>query len=329
MRRSRTDCCFGSRRPACGAVFPDRRKQLSIEQSLAALEGAAHGIEALLEELRRWSGNRRVEPGDFTGWNLGARFYPVLYILTRMGEAEDWGKLYAASQYGSGRDYDRPEVNALANYCFQTKETNLWIGDRSPQDCFWKVEEKTEPRCARRAVDSRRSRSLEAATNCLDFLEARRRLLAEEANRRFDELLHGDTAVLGGSVAEPTAEIAVPVVIWGRRVSGCWVAADSEEAQVEAINDWVAGCSLPRGAVGFELAGEGTGAQLAMLDVAWPEGLQPGLSTPVAVLLNEPPEVLSDASASGYRCFTTREAFRAYVSAEVLGMEARVAVAAV
>ena len=44
-------------------------------------------------------------------------------------------------------------------------------------------------------------------------------------------------------------------------------------------------------ALGFELADEGTGAQLAMLDLAWPEGLQPGLSTPVAVLLNEPPEV--------------------------------------
>ena len=33
----------------------------------------------------------RVEPGHFTGWSLGARFYPVLYLLTRMGESRDWG----------------------------------------------------------------------------------------------------------------------------------------------------------------------------------------------------------------------------------------------
>ena len=33
----------------------------------------------------------RAEPGHFAGWSLGARFYPVLYLLTRMGEAKDWG----------------------------------------------------------------------------------------------------------------------------------------------------------------------------------------------------------------------------------------------
>ena len=65
-----------------------------------------------------------------------------------------------------------------------------------------------------------------------------------------------------------------------------------------------------------------------MIDLAWPEGLQAGLSAPVAVLLNEPPEVLSIASASGYQCFTTVEAFQAYVEAEILGMAAGVAASA-
>ena len=193
--------------------------ETALDQSLAALEGAAHGIDALLEELRRWSGNRRVEPGDFTGWSLGARFYPVLYMLTRMGEAEDWrkglplkrcllgkmnrpelhhifpkAKLYAASQHGCGRDYDRPEVNALANYCFQTKETNLWIGHRSPEDYFPQVEDKNPGALASQWIPD--DPDLWKLRNYLDFLEARRRLLAEEANRRFEELLHGDTAVL-------------------------------------------------------------------------------------------------------------------------------------
>jgi hypothetical protein len=34
--------------------------------------------------LRLWHGGLRVEPAHFTGWSLGARFYPVLYMLTRM-----------------------------------------------------------------------------------------------------------------------------------------------------------------------------------------------------------------------------------------------------
>ena len=326
--------------------------ETALDQSLAALEGSAHGIDALLAELRRWSGNRRVEPGDFSGWSLGARFYPVLYMLTRMGEAEDWGKglplkkcllgkmnrpelhhifpkakLYAAKQHGHERDYDRPEVNALANYCFQTKETNLWIGDRLPEDYFPEIEEKNAGALASQWIPD--DPSLWKLRNYMDFLEARRRLLAEEANRRFEELLHRDTAILEGTVAQPEAEVPVPVVIGAEAFAAPSVAADSEEAQIAAVNDWVEGCALPRGLVGFELADESTGAQLAMIDLAWPEGIQPGLSTPVAILLNEPSDVLSVASASGYRCFTTVEAFRAYVNAEVLGMEAEVAAPAV
>ena len=62
-----------------------------IDQDLAALEGADGGLDKLLEQLRLWHGGLRAEPGHFTGWSLGARFYPVLYLLTRMGEARDWG----------------------------------------------------------------------------------------------------------------------------------------------------------------------------------------------------------------------------------------------
>jgi hypothetical protein len=46
-------------------------------------------MDALLEQLRLWHEDLRVEPGHFTGWSLGARFYSVLYMLTRLGEASD------------------------------------------------------------------------------------------------------------------------------------------------------------------------------------------------------------------------------------------------
>ena len=42
--------------------------------------------------------------------------------------------------------YRRPEVNALANFCFQTKETNLKIRDRLPEEYLPKFEER-HPGC--------------------------------------------------------------------------------------------------------------------------------------------------------------------------------------
>ena len=62
-----------------------------VDQDLAALEGPKGGLDVLIEQLRLWRGSLRVEPDHFTGWSLGARFYPVLYMLTRMGDALDWG----------------------------------------------------------------------------------------------------------------------------------------------------------------------------------------------------------------------------------------------
>ena len=129
-----------------------------IDQDLAALEGPGGGLDKLLEQLRLWHGGLRVEPGHFTGWSLGARFYPVLYLLTRMGQACDWGTglplkasllgkmsrlevhhIFPKSQLYKWK-YKRPEVNALANFCFLTKDTNLDIRDRLPSAYFPEVE---------------------------------------------------------------------------------------------------------------------------------------------------------------------------------------------
>lgn len=130
-----------------------------IDQDLGALEGPDGGLDKLLEQLRLWHGGLRVEPGHFTGWSLGARFYPVLYLLTRMGQARDWGtglplkanllgkmnKLEVHHIFPKAklykRDFKRPEVNALGNFCFLTKDTNLDIRDRLPEVYFPQIEQ--------------------------------------------------------------------------------------------------------------------------------------------------------------------------------------------
>ena len=40
--------------------------------------------------LRRDRGDLEIKPVDFQGWSMGARFYPLLYMLTRVHQAQDW-----------------------------------------------------------------------------------------------------------------------------------------------------------------------------------------------------------------------------------------------
>ncbi|MCK7581639.1 MAG: hypothetical protein MZV65_42490 [Chromatiales bacterium] len=74
----------------CGDGSPARPNRSST-RIWPRSKATTAGLDRLLEQLRLWHGGLRAEPGHFTGWSLGARFYPVLYLLTRMGEARDWG----------------------------------------------------------------------------------------------------------------------------------------------------------------------------------------------------------------------------------------------
>ena len=201
-------------------------------------------------------------------------------------------------------------MNALANFCFLTKDTNLNISDRLPEAYFPEIEAKHPGALASQWIPT--DPALWKAGRYLDFLEARKALLAAEANRRFEELLHGDLGWMGK---------AAPVIEAEAQAMG-GVTSEVEEAELEALNAWVEQQGLPRGQIGFDYADPTTGAQKALFDLAWPDGLQPGLTGPVAVLLNENGDVLALASGAGFRCFTSSADFRAYVETEILHLEA-------
>ena len=298
-----------------------------IDQDLAALEGPDGGLDKLLEQLRLWHGGLRVEPGHFTGWSLGARFYPVLYLLTRMGQACDWGTglplkasllgkmsqlevhhIFPKSQLYN-REYKRSEVNALANFCFLTKDTNLNISNRLPAAYFPEVETAYPGALASQWIPM--DPALWRIENFHDFLEARKVLLANEVNHRMGDLLHGDTRWLTGAEATVSAASAV--------VGG--ISSEEEEAQLEDLNDWMERQGLPRGVMAYDFADIVTGEQKAAFDLAWPNGVQAELSQPVVVLLNEGAETIAIASQAGFRCFTTTKEFQRYVQTEVLSEE--------
>ena len=146
-----------------------------------------------------------------------------------------------------------------------------------------------------------------------EFLDARRVLLATETNRRFEELLHGDTQWLAVTAPTPSALTQGPV-------GG--IASEAEELELEGLNDWVAARGLLPGQMAFDYADPKTGVQRAVFDLVWEDGIQPGLTGPIAVLVNESAEVLSLANAAGFRCFTTTAEFRSYVENEILKLEA-------
>lgn len=296
-----------------------------IDKDLNALEASDNKIDNLIEQLRLWHGGLRVEAGHFTGWSLGARFYPVLYMLTRMGEARDWGLgiPLKASMLGKmnklevhhifpkaklyKKNYSRSQVNSLANFCFLTKDTNLTISAKYPEVYFEEIETKHPGALASQWIPM--DRNLWKIENYLEFLKARQHLLAEETNSRMAELLHGEGHWLEGPAPAP-----VMMVNGG-------ITSESEEKEIEALIEWVTEKNLPDGILLFDFSDPETGQQKAIFDLAWPNGIQEELSQPVAVLLNESKDTIAIANAAGFRCFSSVKDFKNYINNEILRAE--------
>lgn len=296
-----------------------------LDKDLAAIEDK-DTLDNLLEEFRLWHGGMRVKPEHFGGWSLGARFYPVLYMLTRMGSARDWGTGLPLKASLLGRmsrlevhhifpkaqlykhKYGRSEANAITNFCFLTKDTNLNISDRLPEEYFPEIESRHPGALASQWIPM--DRNLWKIENYRGFLEARKELLAEEMNQRLEELLHGDTHWLDSFAAT----VPTTVAIMGGIIS------EAEEEELKALNTWMADQGLPGGEIAYDFADPDTREQKAVFDLAWPSGIQEELSQPVAVLLNETTETMAIASQAGFRCFTSVADFKQYVEREIMGV---------
>lgn len=296
-----------------------------LNQDLHAIESPEGAVDNLVALLRQNRGSLTIEPNDFIGWSTGARFYPLLYMLTRVAGSRDWetgdelkahilGKMSQlevhhvfpkARLYEAG--YERAQVNALGNYTFLTKETNIRVSDADPAVYLAKYADRDPALLESHWIPM--DRELWHVDRYLDFLEARRELLAKAANQFLDRLWNG-------SLPEPEARLSVVERVEAPSVMTS--IADEEEARVLGeIMTWVRLQGLPQGALIHEVAGE-DGTVLALFDLAWPDGLQAGLSQPVALLLGEEIEVEEIANQLGYRYFTDVDTFREYVKREIL-----------
>lgn len=291
----------------------------TIDKDLGILETDQGDLDKLVAELRLAQGGLRVEPGHFHSWSVGSRFYPVLYMMTRMTEARDWGNGLPLKSGMLGKmsalevhhifprarlyeaDYNRAEVNALSNFCFLTKDTNLAIRDRRPEEYFPEIEEAHPGVLKSQWIPD--DQELWKVEKFRDFLEARKELLAAAANACLAQLLHEDAQLLDTS---RPARQAQTVLLGG-------ISSEDEYRQLEELKKWVESKGFAAGILGWDLIDAETDEQRAILDLAWPDGVQAELSEPVAVLLDESAELISLASAAGFRCFTSVSGFKAYL----------------
>lgn len=312
--------------------------ETTLNQDLEAIESPEHGVTGLIKILRRSRTDLRLRSEDFFGWSRGARFYPFLYMLTRMNHLRDWltgielnnmllgklaslqlhhifpkAKLYNAHRYGAEADYIRPEVNALANFTFLTQDSNLTIRDREPAEYFAEIAERDPRLLEEHCIPM--DRDLWEIPRYLDFLRARRELLAEAGNRLLDGLFQGDVGPLDTEEDVPSsAQVGVVDPSDAEPVPGS-IDTDEERQILRDLNDWVSDHGLARGELEYELADEHSGQPLAVLDLAWPEGLQPGLTQPVALLLDETADAEKAANTAGFLFFTHEADLRQHVEA--------------
>lgn len=269
------------------------------------------GIDGLIRLLRQRRGDLHIRPEDFWGWSTGSRFYPLLYMLTRVYHARDWGTGIELNNtllgknstlevhhifpkkrlYESGKT--RAMVNSLANYAFLTKDTNDRISDQFTSDYMPRYVSATPG-----AVESHwipMEPELWKIENYEKFLGKRRELLAEAANKLLDSLNSGS---LISTVAVPAAPVT-PIIV------------NDVDEEILAVENWIKEQHLKSGTRNHEIVDPDSG-KVHILDLAWPNGIQEGLTPPLALLLNPDGNLQAAASKAGYQFFVDIDEFKRY-----------------
>ncbi len=278
---------------------------------------ATSGVPGLIASLERWrGGNLTVSPHDFRASSVGSRFYPLLYLLTRVGSARDFGNglelrdqmlgrlaslqvhhIFPKAQLYA-RDHSRAEVNSVANFCFLTQASNLAIGKRLPQEYFPEVEAAHPGVLASQWVPM--DRRLWRAERYLDFLEARRDLLSAAANGFLATLRDGES---------PVTPAALP------RVAVVGEDADEDPAAVAVrrLAEELTALGMAEPDLNAEIADPETGRVLAVAEAYWPSGLQEGLGQPVVLELDPDEADLPRLQELGYDVYTSVDALAGFV----------------
>lgn len=74
-----------------------------LTQDLHLLQSSDNPLDQLIANLRQNRGDLEIKAIDFQGWGMGARFYPLVYMLTRVHQAKDWDSGIELSKHLLGK----------------------------------------------------------------------------------------------------------------------------------------------------------------------------------------------------------------------------------
>lgn len=277
------------------------------------------GIDALVSTLERARGGQlSVAPDDFAGATRGGRFYPMLYLLTRVAGARDFGSGLQLRAELLGKltslqvhhifpkallhkhGLDRNQINAIANFCFLTQDTNLKIGRRDPAEYLPEVQAKHPGVLESQWIPT--DPELWQVDRYLDFLAARRKLLAASAQSFLESLRS----------AEAPHE-AAPL---GRLEVVDEVVDDARSEQVRSLIAELQNRGFATPVVDTEIPDPVGGARMAVAEAFWPDGLQHGIGSPVVLELDPGDADLPRLEQLGYQVFTSVDALLGFVENE-------------
>lgn len=275
------------------------------------------GVDALINSLERTrGGNLDVRPHDFEGSTRGSRFYPLLYMLTRVKGARDLGSGLELKAEMLGklaslqvhhifpkallyeRGYERGQVNAVANFCFLTQDTNLVIGRREPAEYFAEAEARHPGVLASQWIPT--DPRLWHVDRYEDFLAERRRLLAEAAQGFLGELRNG-TEPSGTAELQPLGGVADET-------------DDARSVQVRELINELLVMGFARPETDTEIADPSNGQTLAIAEAFWPDGLQADHGRPVVLELDPNTANLPRLEELDYRVFESVDALLGYAN---------------
>ena len=280
-----------------------------LNQDLRAVDEA--GVDGLIRQLEAWRGELKVTPENFAGAERGSRFYPLIYLLSRVGRAQDLLTGEALNSHMLGRlsslqlhhifpkamlkdlGYGRSDRNALGNFCFLTQASNLAIGYRPPSEYLNECEENHPGVLASQWIPV--DPELWEPAHYPEFLEQRRELLAVAANSLLANLK---------TEIEPSLPERVPS---SRAPAGGMIEIDEDSAGLRDIVEMCHNLGFPAPELDHSIDDPETGETLAWADAAWTRGLQEGLTEPVAYLTEPDEEMETRLGELGFRFFTNVE----------------------
>lgn len=272
------------------------------------------GLDGVIQEVERTrGGSLKISADDFKVNTMGSRFYPLLYLLTRVGAGKDLltGVELQKSLLGNlsslqvhhifpkkvlrDAGYKRTEINAVANFCFLTQESNLIITKREPEDYFKQViKEAGEEALSSQWIPL--DKKLWKIENYREFLAARRELLANSANGFLDSLLAGSadelalerlSSVEDEDTAERNTELGKLLI---------------------ELADY--GVCTPE--LNVEIYHPDTQELLSVAEAYWPNGFQPGIGEPVILEMDKREVDVEKMGDLDARVFYTLKSLKRY-----------------